>query len=71
MQAISEPIGEIGGSEDTYRCTDCDARVEVADGGEQPVEGLLRRSGRPSHRVVTVAGVEVHRCLSPFLIMVS
>jgi hypothetical protein len=71
MQAISGPSGEIGGSENTFRCADCDASVEVTDDGEQPVEGLLRRSGRPSHRVVMVDGVEVHRCLSPFLIMVS
>ena len=71
MQAISGPIDEIGGSENTYRCTDCDTSVEFTDVGQPPVEGLLRRSGRPSQRVVTVAGVEVHRCPSPFLMLSS
>ena len=71
MQAISEPIDEIGGSENAYRCTDCDITVEVDGDGQRPVEGLLRRSGRPSQRVVTVAGVEVHRCPSPFLMLSS
>ena len=71
MQAISGPIDEIGGSENTYRCTDCDTSVEFTDDGQRPVESLLRQRGRPSQRIVTVAGVEVHRCSSPFLIMVS
>lgn len=47
-----------------YRCTICDAIVEV-DGSETPAVVLVAAGGKSTQRVVTVAGVEVHRC--PFV----
>jgi hypothetical protein len=47
-----------------YRCTICDAIVEV-DGSEAPAVVLVAASGKPTQRVVTVGGIEVHRC--PFV----
>ena len=47
-----------------YRCTICDEIVEV-DGSETPAVVLVAASGKPTQRVVTVGGVEVHRC--PFV----
>ena len=47
-----------------YRCTICDAIVEV-DGPEAPAVVLVAAGGKPTQRVVTVGGVEVHRC--PFV----
>jgi hypothetical protein len=47
--------------EGVYRCTICDAVVEV-DGPETPAVMLVAAGGKATQRVVTVGGVEVHRC---------
>ena len=47
---------------DTYVCTLCDTRVAVS-GLERPVVMLAAESGHPNLRIVSVAGVEVHRCV--------
>jgi hypothetical protein len=52
-----------------YRCAECDAVIADANLGVAPVESFVGRSGRPVYRVVSVDGVEVHRCLSPFLML--
>jgi hypothetical protein len=46
---------------DTYVCTLCNATVFVS-GLEPPVAVIVGQSGRPNIRVVSVEGVEVHRC---------
>jgi hypothetical protein len=52
-----------------YRCVECDAVIVAANLGTQLTERFVASSGGPVHRVVTVGGVEVHRCLSPFLML--
>jgi hypothetical protein len=49
---------------DTYLCTVCSSVVEVP-GGERPLTVIAAQSGEPNVRIVTVAGVEVHRCVLP------
>jgi hypothetical protein len=56
-------------NETPYRCVECDAVIGAANLGSQPTESFVGISGGPVHRVVTVGGVEVHRCLSPFLML--
>ena len=46
----------------TYLCTVCHATVKV-DSEERPVAAIIGQSGEPNVRVVTVEGVEVHRCV--------
>jgi hypothetical protein len=48
-----------------YRCTVCDALVETPERDDPPVVVLVAEGGQPTERVVTVDGVEVHRCLFP------
>ncbi len=50
-----------------YRCTMCDVVVEAPprSGKSTPVTTLVANSGKPTERVVTIAGVEVHRCQFP------
>jgi hypothetical protein len=50
----------------TYRCTTCDAVIEL-ETDASPVVVLAAQSGKPNQRVVTAAGVEVHRCPFPTL----
>jgi hypothetical protein len=50
----------------TYRCTTCDAVVEL-NTDASPVVMLAAQTGKPNERVVTAAGVEVHRCPFPTL----
>jgi len=47
---------------DTYVCTLCNATIAVS-GEERPVVMMVAESGQPNIRVVSVAGVEVHRCV--------
>jgi len=47
---------------DTYECSLCGAIVEVS-GDARPVVMMAAQSGEPNVRVVTVEGVEVHRCV--------
>lgn len=54
---------------DTFRCAECDAVIAASEHDDQPIESFVGESGRPVHRVVTAGGVEVHRCLSPFLML--
>ena len=49
-------------SQDTYVCTLCNATV-VVSGEERPVVMLAADSGQPNVRIVSVANVEVHRCV--------
>ncbi|MGO9874180.1 MAG: hypothetical protein ACLPVY_10305 [Acidimicrobiia bacterium] len=58
-----EPEVEI--ARDTYRCPDCGTSIDVPAG--TPTEILVAARGRPSLRLASVAGVEVHRCTSLFL----
>ena len=64
MWTISGPNAEV-----SYRCAECDFAIDVDRDGPEPVESFVGRSGRPVYRVVTVAGEEVHRCVSPFLML--
>ena len=50
--------------ERTYRCTTCDAVVELRT-DEPPVVVLVAQSGKLNERVVTAGSVEVHRCPYP------
>ena len=50
--------------ERTYACTLCNV-VVVVDSDENPVTMLSAQSGGPNIRIVTVADVEVHRCVLP------
>jgi hypothetical protein len=50
----------------TYRCTTCDAVVELQT-DHTPVVVLAAQTGKPNERVVTAGGVEVHRCPFPTL----
>ena len=50
----------------TYRCTTCDAVVELQN-DDAPVVVLAAQTGKPNERVVTAGGVEVHRCPFPTL----
>ena len=52
--------------ERTYRCTTCDAVVELQT-DDVPVVVLIAQSGEHSERVVTAGSVEVHRCPYPEL----
>jgi hypothetical protein len=47
---------------DTYICTLCETTVPVS-GEERPVVMLAAESGQPNIRIVSVAGIEVHRCV--------
>jgi hypothetical protein len=47
---------------DTYLCTLCNSTIAVS-GKERPVVMMAAESGQPNLRVVSVAGVEVHRCV--------
>ncbi len=58
-----EPTVEI--APDTYRCPDCGTSIEIPAG--TPTEILVASRGRPSLRLASVAGIEVHRCTSLFL----
>jgi hypothetical protein len=49
-----------------HECVDCGATIPVDEG--PPDEFLEAARGKPSRRVVTIAGTEVHRCQSVFLI---
>ena len=51
-------------SPDTYVCTLCNTTV-VVSGEERPVVVIVAQSGQPNVHVVSVAGVEVHRCVVP------
>jgi hypothetical protein len=53
-----------------YQCADCDFILGLPEGA-QAVERFAAVTGRPVHRIVTVNGVEVHRCQSLFLTMSS
>lgn len=48
-----------------HQCTNCDAQFEIAAGYEHPSMMVLGASGQPNQRVVTIAGIEVHRCPFP------
>jgi hypothetical protein len=58
-----EPTGEI--VRDTYRCPDCGTSLDIPAG--TPTEILVALRGRPSLRLASVGGVEVHRCTSVFM----
>jgi hypothetical protein len=47
---------------DTYVCTLCNTPVAVS-GEARPVDVIIGQSGQPNIRVVSVAEVEVHRCV--------
>jgi hypothetical protein len=49
---------------DTFVCTLCNTTVAV-NGEDQPVIVLAAQSGQPNMRLVSVDGVEVHRCTIP------
>jgi hypothetical protein len=49
---------------DIYRCPDCGTSIDVPG---PPTEMLVAPRGRPSLRLASVEGVEVHRCRSVFL----
>jgi hypothetical protein len=48
----------------SYVCPICNAAVTVSNERE-PAVTIEAQSGAPTVRVVTVAGVEVHRCIVP------
>lgn len=50
-------------------CVDCGATIPVVGG--TPSEFLIAQRGTHSRRVLAVAGTEVHRCASVFLIGTS
>jgi hypothetical protein len=50
-------------------CVDCGATIPVVGG--TPVEFLIARRGTHSRRVLAVAGSEIHRCASVFLMGTS
>jgi hypothetical protein len=54
----------------TYQCADCDFAIGLTDGAE-PIESFEGVAGKPIHRVVTIGGVEVHRCASVCLTTTS
>jgi hypothetical protein len=54
---------------DRYRCAECDVVIATAADSDDLTESFVGESGGPVHRVVTVGGVEVHRCLSPYLML--
>ena len=65
MQVIPEPSNVTN-----YQCPDCAFAFDVAPSDERPlVERFDGQSGRSVYRVVTVGGDEVHRCISPFLML--
>jgi hypothetical protein len=47
---------------DTYVCTLCNTTVALS-GEERPVIMMAAQSGEPNIRIVTVANLEVHRCV--------
>jgi len=49
-------------AERTYWCCACNQATRIRD-GERPVELRADQSGGPHVQIVTVAGVEVHRCV--------
>jgi hypothetical protein len=51
-----------------YLCADCEFSMQLTAGSE-PIESFEGVSGKPIYRVVTLDGVEVHRCGSVFLTM--
>jgi hypothetical protein len=53
----------------SYRCSECDAVLANAENGGDITESLVGQSGGPTRRVVRVDGVEIHRCLAPFLML--
>jgi len=59
---VPRPMERI--DENTYVCTLCHANVKV-ESDERPVVTMVAQSGEPNLRVVTVEGVEVHRCVIP------
>jgi len=48
--------------ERAYWCAACNEAMRISD-DEVPVEMIAAQSGGPNVRIVTVAGVEVHRCV--------
>jgi hypothetical protein len=48
-----------------YLCRQCDIEIVVPPGSDEPRTMIAANSGQPSERVVTVDGVEVHRCTLP------
>jgi hypothetical protein len=48
-----------------WRCTWCGAFLEGVPLEQRPVVTLHASGGEPNVRVVTVDGVEVHRCVEP------
>ena len=60
MQETSEPRA--------YVCADCNFTLRLADESE-PIESFEGLTGAAIHRVVTLDGVEIHRCGSVFLTM--
>lgn len=63
-QRTAEPMNEADRTH--HECVDCGATIPVDEG--PPDEFLEARRGQQSRRVVTIAGTEVHRCQSVFLI---
>jgi hypothetical protein len=53
-----------------YQCADCDFILGLPEGA-QAVEHFDGVAGRPIDRIVSVDGVEVHRCQSLFLTLSS
>lgn len=47
---------------DTYVCTLCSTTIKLS-GEERPVVMMAAESGQPNIRIVSVADVEVHRCV--------
>ncbi|HTD50931.1 MAG TPA: hypothetical protein VK771_10045 [Acidimicrobiia bacterium] len=67
MHEPPEPTTPAAPTEHT--CVECGATIPVTGG--TPLEFLVARRGTRSRRVLTVAGSEVHRCASVFLIGTS
>jgi hypothetical protein len=57
------------GTSTAYTCVECGATIPVTGGA--PLEVLVAQRGTRSRRVLTVAGSEVHRCTSVFLVGTS
>ena len=61
------PTTPVDTSLSAYHCTICGALVETSPRGDTPLAMLIGTSGKPNVRVLTVAGLEVHRCPFPVI----